>query len=147
MTMKVKVILVFKNNDRIEEEVICAEKMEDGHYKVDNIPFYAPNLALNDVFSVEEDEGILYFDQLIRMSGHSTIQLMFFEETEVNESMAILENFGCSWEGMKDQAMYSVDVPTELDYAKVKRFLNEQLEKGILDFKEACLMHQIESGL
>lgn len=60
--MKVKVVLVFKNNDRIEEEAIWAEKMEDGHYKVDNIPFYAPNLALNDVFSVEEDEGILYFD-------------------------------------------------------------------------------------
>ena len=43
--------------------------------------------------------------------------------------------------------MYTVDVPAELDYAKVKRFLNEQLEKGILDFKEACLMHQIESEL
>ncbi len=145
--MKVKVVLVFKNNDRIEEEVIWAEKMEDGNYKVDNIPFYAPNLALNDVFSVEEDEGILYFDQLIRMSGHSTVQLVFFKEAEVNESLAILENFGCSWEGMKDQAMYSVDVPAELDYAKVKRFLNEQLEKGILDFKESCLMHQIESEL
>ena len=60
---------------------------------MDSIPFYAPNLALNDVFSVEEDEGILYFDQLIRMSGHSTIQLVFFKETEVNESLAILENF------------------------------------------------------
>lgn len=143
--MKVKVVLVFKNNDRIEEEAIWAEKMEDGHYKVDNIPFYAPNLALNDVFSVEEDEGILYFDQLIRMSGHSTIQLVFFKETEANTSLATLENFGCSWEGMKDQALFSVDVPAELDYVKVKHFLNEQLEKGILDFKEACLTHQIAS--
>lgn len=111
---------------------------------MDNIPFYAPNLALNDIFSVEKDNGILYFDQLIRMSGHSTVQLVFFKETEVNKSLAFLENLGCSWEGMKDQPMYSVDVPAELDYAKVKRFLNEQLEKGISDFKESCLTHHIE---
>jgi Domain of unknown function (DUF4265) len=119
--MKAKVVLVYKNiEDEITEETIWAEKLENGYYKIDNIPFYAPNLAYNDVIAVEDDEGVLYFDDLIESSGHSTIQIIFFKENEAKEILSKLEYIGCRWEGMKNQPYYSVDIPPNINYINVK---------------------------
>ena len=58
-------------------ESIWAEK-EGQYYRVKNIPFFAPNVAYNDLISVEADHDELFFDHLIKPSGHSTIQIIFF---------------------------------------------------------------------
>lgn len=138
--MRTKVILVYKDVEgRIAEESVWAEKIENGYYRIDNIPFYAPNLAFNDIIAIEEDEGVFYFDDLIKSSGHSTVQIILFKENESNEVLSKLENLGCKWEGMKNQSYYSIDIPPNINYSSVKLFLDEQFEKGILDYKESCL--------
>ncbi|MCB9344166.1 MAG: DUF4265 domain-containing protein [Lewinellaceae bacterium] len=138
--MKSKVILVYKDiEDEIAEEVIWAEELENGYYRIDNIPFYAPNLAYNDVIAVEDDEGVLYFDNLIKSSGHSTVQIIFFKEIEAKRVLPKLESLGCNWEGIKDQPYYSIDIPPNINYSNVKQFLDEQSENKILDYKESCL--------
>jgi hypothetical protein len=138
--MKVKVVLVYKDiEDEIAEETIWTEKLENGYYRIDNIPFYAPNLAYNDIIAVEDDGGVLYFDDLIKSSGHSTVQIIFFKEIEIEQILSILENIGCKWEGMKNQPYFSVDIPPNINYSSIKQFLDEQFEKEILDYKVSCL--------
>jgi hypothetical protein len=138
--MNVKVVVVYKDlEDKISEESIWTEKMENGYYRIDNVPFYAPNLAYNDLIAIEEDEGVFYFDELIERSGHATVQIIFFNEMEVEFVLSTLENFGCTWEGMKNQAYYAVDIPPNRNYLSVKQFLDEQSEKEVLDYKESCL--------
>ncbi|MDO4225838.1 MAG: DUF4265 domain-containing protein [Bergeyella zoohelcum] len=138
--MKTKIILVYKDLEgNIAEESIWAEKLENGYYRVDNIPFYAPNLAYNDIIDTEEDNGILYFDGLVESSRHSTIQIVFFQETEIEKVLFELENLGCKWEGMNNQLYYSVDVSPEINYLTIKQILDKHYAKGILDYKEACL--------
>ncbi|MFN6327846.1 MAG: DUF4265 domain-containing protein [Chitinophagales bacterium] len=139
--MRKKVTIVYKDiEDNIAEELVWCIKMDD-NYKVDNIPFYAPNLSLNDIISVENDKGILYLDDIIQESGHSTIQIIFLEPEESENVLKKLEEFGCSWEGMENIPYYAIDIPPQIDYIKVKDFLNLELSNNILDFKESCLAH------
>lgn len=139
--MKVKVVLVYRDSeDEIAEETIWTEKLENGYYRIDNIPFYAPNLAYKDIITVEDDEGVLYFDDLIKSSGHSTVQIIFLKEIEIEKVLSKLENMGCKWEGMKNQPYYSVDIPLNINFSSVKQFLDEQSKKEILDYKVSCLV-------
>ncbi|PLK42062.1 DUF4265 domain-containing protein [Emticicia sp. TH156] len=143
--MKTKIIVVYKDiEDEISEETLWSEILENGYYKIDNIPLYAPNLALNDIINVEDDDGVLYFDSIIEYSGHSTLQIVFIMEEKSMEILAKLVDFGCSWEGMKNTAYFAIDVPPNADYSEIKKYLNEKYQRGILDYKEACLseMHR-----
>jgi hypothetical protein len=138
--MKVKVVVVYKDlEDKISEESIWTEKLENGYYRIDNIPFYTPNLAYNDMIAIEEEEGIFYFADLIERSGHATIQIIFFKENEIEYTLSNLEKLGCAWEGMKNQAYFSVDIPPNINYLVIKEFLDEQAAKDMLDYKESCL--------
>ena len=137
--MRSKVVLVYKDIEgKIAEESVWVQSSGE-NYKIDNIPFYAPNLALNDIISVEDDEGILYFDELIKPSGHSTIQIIFFKEEEIKRVLKIIGELNCQWEGIENQPYYAVDVPPKAQYSKVKFFLDKEFSNGVLDFKESCL--------
>ena len=137
--MKSKVVLVYKDVEgKIAEEKVWANP-EGKNYKIDNIPFYAPNLAFNDIVRVENDNGTLYFDDLVEPSGHSTIQIIFFKESEIKRVLYTLEQLGCHWEGMENQPYFAIDVPPNIEYKQIRFFLNSEFENKILDFKESCL--------
>jgi hypothetical protein len=137
--VKSKIVLVYRDQEgNIAEETVWGEPMGD-NFKVDNVPFFAPNLALDDIVSVELDDGVLYFDKLVTPSGHSTLQIIFFKEKEIPRVLDLLVAFGCSWEGMAKRPYYAVDIPPSTDYETIRSFLLGELEAGVLDFKEACL--------
>lgn len=138
--MREKIILVYKDiEDNIAEETIWAMLLDNGYYKIDNIPFFAPNLAYEDIISVENDNGVLYFDDIIKPSGHSTVQVIFFDEEKSNNVVQNLEKLGCRWESMKEQPYYAIDIGSNIDYNIVKDYLDSEYDKGVLDYKEACL--------
>ena len=138
--MKKKVTLVYRDfNNEIAEETVWGEHVKGIYYKVKNIPFFAPNVAFNDLISVEDDNGILYFDNIIEASEHSTIQIVIFKGGEKMRIIEELENFGCTWEGMHDQVYLAVDVSPDIDYKLIKRFLKAERDKGVIDYREACL--------
>lgn len=137
--MKSKIVLVYKDVEgEIAEETVWANA-EGKNYKIDNIPFYAPNLAFNDIISVENDDGTLYFDDLVKPSGHSTIQIIFFKESEIKRVLNTLEKMGCKWEGMENQPYFAVDVPPNIEYKQIRGILNTEFDNKALDFKESCL--------
>jgi len=138
--VKTKIVLVFKDlEDNIAEETIWAQPLENGLYQIDNIPFYAPNVSNRDIIAVEVDEGVLYFDNLIEPSGHSTVQIFFFDDRKSKNLLKKLEEIGCKWESMKEQPYYTIDIPFNVNYRTVKEVLNKEAEIGILDYKESCL--------
>ena len=46
-------------------------------YFVRSIPFFAPNLAFDDLIQVEIDDETLYFNDLIKPSNNSTLRVVF----------------------------------------------------------------------
>ena len=53
--------------------------------------------------------------------------------------MKIIEQMNCKWEGMENQPYFAIDVPPKVNYNEIKKFLNNELDNKVLDFKEACL--------
>jgi hypothetical protein len=137
-----KILLTYKDDEgNYQTESVWATK-EGGYYRINNIPFLATNVALNDLVSAEEDDGALYFDKLIEPSGHSAVQMIIFGENEVMQIGKELERFGCTWEGSHIKTLLSIDIPKEITYTDVKQYLEKGEKDGRWSYKEACLSHE-----
>lgn len=134
--MKIKVVYYNEKNE-VAVESLWAERC-GANFKLKNIPFFASNLAYNDLVKVEEDGGEFFFDELLEASGHSTIQIVFFKKDVVQEVTKRLLEMGASWEGAHIETYIAVDVPPSADYTVIKKFLSQQESDLILSYKESC---------
>ncbi|MCL1668346.1 DUF4265 domain-containing protein [Elizabethkingia ursingii] len=138
--MDKKVILTYYDIEgNTAVETLWAEFKEDIKYQIKNIPFFAPNIAFNDIITVEEENGNLHFDEIINASEHSTIQIVFFNEKEIDKVIKDIELLNCSWEGMYNQKLLAIDIPPNVNYSIIKEYLTTQFNSNIIDFKESCL--------
>ena len=137
-----KVLLTYKDKEgNYQIESLWSTK-EGDYYRINNIPFLAPNIALDDLVSVEEDGGELHFDKLIEASGHSTIQMIIFNKKDVSIIGKELECLGCGWEGSHIEPLISIDIPKEANYSVIKKYLDKGENENRWSYKEACLAHQ-----
>jgi len=138
-----KVKFVYYNlEDELETENVWADK-EGQYYRIKNIPFFAPNIAYDDLISVEDDEGELFYDDIIEESGNSTVQVIIFDEKNIESVTTDLNNLKCGWEGSHLKGYIAVNIPKIIDYKPVKDYLSDKAEAGVLDYKEACLAHNL----
>jgi len=122
-----------------ETETMWVIRRDDG-YEIDNIPFYVKELALGDVVGARPDaSGVLWYSELIRPGGHSTIHLWFSSEKEVESVREALRELGCSSEVSDLPRLVAVDVPPDVAYEKVKAFLKQGESAGRFEYQEACL--------
>lgn len=135
---KNKVLFVYQEDEEYKTESLWAIKKGD-FYEMDNIPFFINNIAYGDLVSVEIDDNELYFDSLIKESGNSTIQLVIFTDLNQNEIGLKFEKMNCSWEGSHLPNYISINIPKNENYVNIKSFLDEGLDKGLWDYKEACI--------
>ena len=119
-------------------EIIDAEK---GLYKLDNIPFYGPLVAPDDIIFAEHDnnEETLTYRRTVECSGNSVIAVAIMDKTyEINSIRDIFKDLGCLSERVND-AYFSMEVLAEKDYQPIKQKLKELQEKGIIRYAEPCL--------
>jgi hypothetical protein len=134
----VKILLECEEGDDITLESVWATPVGE-YYKVENIPFYATSIAYGDLVSAEDRDGELFFDELIEASGHSVIQIIFYQEEDVEPITQDLVNLGCTWEGSHLPTYIAVDVPLGIDYKSVQIYLEEKTNTKKLGYREACL--------
>lgn len=122
-----------------EVESMWGEPVSNG-YRLDNIPFYAKEIALEDIVSAEPDaDGALWFSQLVEESGHSTVQIWFEEGVDVQSYRDQLLALGCPSELSDLPRLIAVDVPPSVSYAAIRGFLDREHHAGKLDYQEACI--------
>ena len=109
------------------------------YWRVDNIPFYATNIALNDLIEIENEDKKYWFKDIIEESGHSVVQLKYNEDKTQTEIGSEFELFGCTWEGFKDQNFLAINIPAEVNYEGISNFLQEGFKNGRWSYNEACL--------
>ena len=84
---QVKILLRYYSSLLEEEtvETLWANVVDEakGHYKIDNIPFYGPLLASDDIVWAEYDdvEEMLTYRETITSSGNSVIQVVILNES------------------------------------------------------------------
>lgn len=119
-------------------EVVDAVK---GVYKLDSIPFYAPNIASGDTIlaTYNSDEGMLKYEETIGFSGNSTVQVVVMnKEVATNDIRDAFHVLGCVTEKFKE-GYFVIDVPTKIAYAPIKHKLEELCDAEIIDYAEPCL--------
>jgi hypothetical protein len=134
-----KILLTYKDDEgEYQIESVWASRKGD-YYEINNIPFFAKNIALGDLVSVEEDEGALYFKELIKASGHSVVQLIILNGNDVTQIGKELEKLGCTWEESNIRNWISIDIPKNVSYHLVRNHLDEGEKEGRWSYREACL--------
>lgn len=119
-------------------EIIDKEK---GLYKLNNIPFYGPLVASDDIIFAEydDDEQMLTYRETVQNSGNSIVTVVLMDQTsDVNSIRDIFKDLGCISESVND-AYFSMEVPADNNYFPIKQKLTELEGKGTIGYAEPCL--------
>jgi hypothetical protein len=121
---------------------------EGDYYKIAKIPCYAQDIALGDLVAVKYEGGNLWFDSLAEGSGNSTIQIIFFDLFEdcIAASGEQFVNMGCSWQKSDQPYQIAVNIPCEINYSRVSKFLHKGRKKKRWDYAELALSHSKDSS-
>lgn len=131
----------FDLENNLSLESVWADK-EGELYKIKNIPFFAPNIAYDDLVSVEEEDGALFLDKVVSRSGNSTIHIIIFNEKKFNSIVGEIEKLKCGWEGSHINKYVVVNIPKNLNYNIVKDYLELGREANIFDYEESYLSEE-----
>ncbi len=121
-------------------ETMWAEQLADGTYRIDNIAFYARDAAWDDIVSAKVINGELVYTGLVKASGNSLLRVVVFDKDELAKIRKELKGLGCDseWDGQ----LVAVNVPANIDYAPILRYLLDGERAERLTFEEAVLCHE-----
>jgi len=141
------VIDYLDQNNELSRESIWGEMYKHDQYFVRSIPFFAPNLAFDDLIQVEIEDETLYFDDLIKPSNNSTLRIVFFNNDIkcIEKILNTLESYLCGWEGFEGRNYYAINILEKVNYTVVKKYLDDK--KDFLDYEESCLSDKHSSDL
>lgn len=114
---------------------------EKGLYKLDNIPFYAPSIASDDIVLAEYDdqEQMLTYRKTVKHSGNSIVQVVLMDETkDINTIRDLFKESGCSSENA-NEGYFSMEIPFSIDYKLIKLKLDDMEARGIIGYAESSL--------
>ncbi|MFK7907919.1 MAG: DUF4265 domain-containing protein [Chitinophagales bacterium] len=125
-----------------EEGEVFAETMwttkVGEHYRIENIPFYVIDLAFYDIIEAELVEETLFATAIAEEGGHSTIRV-YFKSGEVEKVRAFFTSQGCHSELSSNPKWLAINVPPQIDYSKLRTYLEEGESKGLWEYEEGCL--------
>ena len=141
----VKILFRF-HSDVLDEETVetmwaTIVDKDKGLYKLDNIPFYAPLVASDDIVFAEFDdqEQMLTYRRTVEYSGNSTVQIVLMDKSkDVNQIRDLFKELGCISEKVNER-YFSMEIPSTLDYINIKKKLDELEIEEIIGYAEPCL--------
>jgi len=120
-------------------ESVWASPLSDGTFRLDNIPFFAYEVADGDVVTAKVLDGELFFEGVAQASGNSVIRVIVNDERSIPQLRAQLLALGCDSEWW--QKLVSVNIPAGVSYTPVLRLLEEGQDNDKWGFEEAVLCH------
>jgi hypothetical protein len=124
-----KVVFRVANDDgSFEVETLWAYDLGDDRYKLDNLPFYAYSVSVDDVIyaPADPDDGRPIFQKVLTKSGNRTVRVVFDLPIEPgNRSDEVLKGLvalGCSYEGANSKYI-AVNIPPVIELNAVRDYL------------------------
>ncbi|MGJ7906664.1 DUF4265 domain-containing protein [Actinopolyspora sp. H202] len=127
----------------IAAESLWAVPVREGEgYSVENIPFFAPRLSLEDIVKTATDaEGNLVFDRVVSGSGHSTVRVIVFDDAVIPEFKSRIRSFGCVYEVGHKDTFLAIDVPPQVSDRDVIDYTTQKFHEGVRDLQESSIQH------
>ncbi|WP_343706496.1 DUF4265 domain-containing protein [Flavobacterium sp.] len=137
--------------DEVVSETMWAEiiDLEKGLFRLDNIPFFGPLIATDDIFYAEYDETEERFmhRKTIQNSGNSIVQVAVLEKGFDKEIIREkLKTINCLSEAL-NETFFAVEIAKDVDYSLVRSILNEYESQDIIEFAEPCLSEKHRADL
>lgn len=110
-------------------------------YQLESIPQFTPSVSKGDIISAVMEEDELHFEMIMDASGNSTIQVYFFDETQMETVFEFIAARGCNWEAHPEKKLLAVNVPDSVQYSPIQIYFEKGEEEGKWTFKESCLSH------
>lgn len=137
--------------EEIVSETMWAEIIDEekGYYKLDNIPFFGPLIATDDIFRAEYDENEKCFihKETIENSGNSIVQILILQEGFDKEIIREkLKTINCVSEALNDTFL-AVEIVKSVDYSIVKSLLDEYESLSVIEYAEPCISEKHRTDL
>lgn len=128
----------------VGSEGLWGVPLGDGLVRLDNSPWFALNIAADDVVRTRADaDGVLWAVEKVRWSGNCTIRVVPFRAGPLGGSLqAVLDAFsplGVDGEGVEQYGMVALNVPPTVDLAAAQRLLRRGVAEGWWDYEEGCV--------
>jgi hypothetical protein len=112
--------------------------------RLDNIPWFARNVASGDTFRTSTDrDGERWATDKVAWSGHCTVRVIPFPDGALGGSrQAVLDAFaplGVDGEGLQQYGIVALNIPATVDLGAVKRLLRQGVNDGWWDYEEGCI--------
>jgi hypothetical protein len=116
-------------------ESLWAYSLGNHLYELQNIPFYAEHLNIEDVvFCEEPSDSLPVINRLIKWSGNRTLRVAFTDEAPDEKCIDII------WDLTQRNILYEIatykgymfNIEPENDYEWVLNFLKSKQEEGLL---------------
>lgn len=137
--------------DEVVSETMWAEiiDLENGLYKLDNIPFFGPLIATDDIFYAEfdETEQKIMHKKTVQNSGNSIVQIAILEKGFDKEIIREkLKSINCLSESLND-TFFAAEIGKDVDYTLVRSLLTEYESQEIVEYAEPCLSEKHRTDL
>jgi hypothetical protein len=126
-------------------ESLWCQRLPDGGYRLDNVPFLAKGLSCYDVVEARETASGLEVVAVRLRSGHSTYRFVVppdAPEAAWERYWLPLEQVGCTYE-RATRRLFAVDVPPETDIHAAFRLLEAGERAGVWTFEEGHCGHPV----
>ena len=107
-----------------------------GHYRIDNIPFFAVDVSVGDVVLAEAGQQTLEFVRVCRESGHRSVALHYRTDQVRSAVETMLTGWGCRVERGENPKVLAVDIPASVSLDDVTAYLTGMEELGELSYYE-----------
>jgi hypothetical protein len=123
-------------------ERLWANRLSDGSYEIDNLPFYVRDISLGDRVSAVERDGELHFDKLLLRSRNSIVRVRVRNLEQVELIRQELRGIGVESELSDLPGLFAALLPSDVDVQKVLEFLDERERAGQISFEESAVRYQ-----
>ncbi|MTG99179.1 DUF4265 domain-containing protein [Myroides albus] len=126
--------------------VIDASK---GLYKIDNIPYYGPELSCEDVVyaSIQDDDKRLVIQHIESYSGNSTVQVIVQKEKYNREDLYNEILYANTEIELVDDYYFVISIPLQTNYKNVYAILSALEEEEVISFAEPMLSPKHQADL
>jgi hypothetical protein len=120
-------------------ESVWANRLSDGFYSLDNIPFFSREATLGDIVKTVDVDGEKFFSAIHKRSGNSLVRVVVYDNHETEVIRRQLSDLGCSSELSHLESLFAINVPPNVSIESVRALLNSGFDEGWLDYEEPIL--------
>ena len=132
----------------VDTEGIWAIPLQDGLYRIQNVPFYACDLSRDDVVSVRyDDEQNLWFDKLMTASSNSTFRVIVHDASQLELLRKRSSALGCETEVNRKQRLIAIDILSSVRIEPLLNHLMSLRDQKIADLEEGALRHPLNDAI